>query len=189
MYPPCAADCVRPYLFALSFDKNVPADLCRPEIVDLALAMLNAATFRGVWVIALSSCGCCAPQRYVHFHAYLYVNTDRPKYNKSFGSVCRLSFRRASSRPLLWTPWGIYEFLNYRDHWSSMTTTASTFADFCSSDHFCGNSSSRGEMVVAVPERWAHAASLVTEFLHLVQPTRRDQWKKNSPPHCSLILE
>jgi Cyclin, N-terminal domain len=52
LYPPCAADFVRPYLSILLSHSFVPSNLCLYELVDEALGMLNAALLLDYFFVA-----------------------------------------------------------------------------------------------------------------------------------------
>jgi hypothetical protein len=52
LYPPCAAEFVRPYLSILLSHSMVPPDLCLYEVVDEALGMLNAALLLDYFFVA-----------------------------------------------------------------------------------------------------------------------------------------
>lgn len=52
LYPPCAADFVRPFLSILNCRWSLDLDLRRNEVVDLALGMLNAAALLDYFFVA-----------------------------------------------------------------------------------------------------------------------------------------
>jgi hypothetical protein len=52
LYPPCAADFLKPYFAVLMRHMSLPPDLCCSEVLDRALAMLNAATLLDYFFVA-----------------------------------------------------------------------------------------------------------------------------------------
>lgn len=155
LYPPCATDFLRPYFMALLGDKNVPADLCRPEVVDLALKMLNAATLDYFFIahqLSPSHLAAAALLDAMRFFLPICISTPTVQdivrvlalhtgchLNEHQVFVCCERF------------WGIIETINHGNYWSP--TTASPLSDFSWSNHFCGNSSPPGAMAVAIPQQ------------------------------------